>query len=48
VKAYIGRLMRKTGADNRIKLSMSKLGRSVLSQESAREEEAETGNIVTK
>jgi DNA-binding NarL/FixJ family response regulator len=36
VKAYVGRLMRKTGADNRIKLSMSTLGRSVLSQESAR------------
>ncbi len=30
VKAYVGRLMRKTGADNRIKLSMSALGRSVV------------------
>jgi DNA-binding NarL/FixJ family response regulator len=30
VKAYIGRLMRKTGADNRIKLSMSVLNRSYL------------------
>ncbi len=30
VKAYIGRLMRKTGADNRIKLSMSALSRSLL------------------
>ncbi len=30
VKAYVGRLMRKTGADNRIKLSMSALGRSLL------------------
>ncbi|HZP06872.1 MAG TPA: response regulator transcription factor [Terracidiphilus sp.] len=29
VKAYVGRLMRKTGADNRIKLSMSPLGRSL-------------------
>ena len=28
VKAYVGRLMRKSGADNRIKLSMSALGRS--------------------
>ena len=37
VKAYIGRLMRKTGADNRVKLSMSTLGRSVLSEQSARE-----------
>jgi len=30
VKAYIGRLMRKTGADNRIKLSMSALSRSLV------------------
>jgi DNA-binding NarL/FixJ family response regulator len=30
VKAYIGRLMRKTGSDNRIKLSMSALNRSLL------------------
>jgi DNA-binding NarL/FixJ family response regulator len=33
VKAYVGRLMRKTGADNRIKLSMSALSRSLLPQE---------------
>jgi DNA-binding NarL/FixJ family response regulator len=33
VKAYVGRLMRKTGADNRIKLSMSALGRSLLAQD---------------
>lgn len=33
VKAYVGRLMRKTGADNRIKLSMSALSRSLLSQD---------------
>lgn len=30
VKAYVGRLMRKAGVDNRIKLSMSALSRSVL------------------
>lgn len=30
VKAYVGRLMRKTGADNRVKLSMSALNRSML------------------
>lgn len=30
VKAYIGRLMRKTGADNRIKLSVTALNRSLL------------------
>lgn len=35
VKAYVGRLMRKTGADNRIKLSMSALSRSLLSPEPA-------------
>lgn len=29
VKAYVGRLMRKAGADNRIKLSLSALGRSL-------------------
>jgi DNA-binding NarL/FixJ family response regulator len=29
VKAYVGRLMRKSGADNRIKLSMSALSRSI-------------------
>jgi DNA-binding NarL/FixJ family response regulator len=34
VKAYVGRLMRKTGSDNRIKLSMSALNRSLLPQES--------------
>jgi len=33
VKAYIGRLMRKTGADNRVKLSMSALNRSLLNHE---------------
>jgi DNA-binding NarL/FixJ family response regulator len=32
VKAYVGRLMRKAGADNRIKLSMSALTQSLLSK----------------
>lgn len=36
VKAYIGRLMRKTGADNRVQLSMSALSRSLLSKKSSR------------
>jgi DNA-binding NarL/FixJ family response regulator len=36
VKAYIGRLMRKTGADNRVKLSMSALSRSILPTGSSR------------
>jgi DNA-binding NarL/FixJ family response regulator len=30
VKAYIGRLMRKTGSDNRVKLSMSAISRSLI------------------
>ncbi len=34
VKAYVGRLMKKTGADNRIKLSMSALNRPLLTRES--------------
>jgi DNA-binding NarL/FixJ family response regulator len=35
VKAYVGRLMRKTGADNRIKLSMSALSRALVPQDVA-------------
>jgi DNA-binding NarL/FixJ family response regulator len=48
VKAYVGRLMRKTGADNRIKLSMSALSRSLLPHDAARQkaeaDEASKGN----
>ena len=33
VKAYIARLMRKTGSDNRVKLSISALSRSFLAEE---------------
>jgi len=33
VKSYVGRLMRKTGADNRIKLSVSALSQSLLPQD---------------
>jgi len=33
VKAYVGRLLKKTGADNRVKLSMSALNRSLLTRE---------------
>jgi DNA-binding NarL/FixJ family response regulator len=40
VKAYVGRLMKKTGSGNRIKLSMSALGRSFREQE---QEEAGKG-----
>ncbi|MGB7263884.1 MAG: response regulator transcription factor [Terracidiphilus sp.] len=36
VKAYVGRLMRKTGVDNRVKLSMSALNRPLLQSDSAR------------
>jgi len=32
VKAYIGRLMRKTGADNRVKLSLSAVSRAMLAK----------------
>ena len=32
VKAYIGRLMRKTGSDNRVKLSVSPAGRAMLAK----------------
>lgn len=44
VKAYVGRLMRKTGADNRIKLSMSPLGRS-LREGAKRESDASPKDI---
>ncbi len=36
VKAYIGRLMRKTGSDNRVKLSISALSRSLVPPASRR------------
>jgi DNA-binding NarL/FixJ family response regulator len=35
VKAYVGRLLRKTGADNRIQLSMSAINRSLSTREAA-------------
>jgi len=38
VKAYVGRLMKKTGADNRIKLTMSALNRELLPHGSASSE----------
>jgi DNA-binding NarL/FixJ family response regulator len=38
VKAYIGRLMRKTGADNRVKLSVSALNRDLLRRTEIRPE----------
>jgi DNA-binding NarL/FixJ family response regulator len=41
VKAYVGRLMRKAGVDNRIKLSMSALSRSVMPHGHNRPESAE-------
>ena len=37
VKLYVTRLMHKAGADNRIKLTVSALGRSLLDEESAKE-----------
>jgi DNA-binding NarL/FixJ family response regulator len=49
VKAYIARLMRKTGADNRIKLSVSALNGSLLPQGTGRRDNsAELHGIVTK
>jgi DNA-binding NarL/FixJ family response regulator len=44
VKAYVGRLMRKTGADNRIKLSMSALNRSFTG---LKRDTGEPGKIIT-
>jgi DNA-binding NarL/FixJ family response regulator len=40
VKAYVGRLMKKTGSDNRIKLSMSALNRALVPDGSAADGEA--------
>jgi DNA-binding NarL/FixJ family response regulator len=48
VKAYVGRLMRKTGADNRIKLSMSALNRSLVPQELERRGAGETRKGITQ
>jgi DNA-binding NarL/FixJ family response regulator len=36
VKAYVGRLMRKTGVDNRVKLTLSAINRSMLPQDEVR------------
>jgi len=47
VKAYIGRLMRKTGADNRVKLSMSALNRSLLDKGQEKRTEGEPGKNAT-
>jgi len=41
VKAHVGRLMRKTGADNRIELSMHALNRSLISRPGDDDEAAE-------
>jgi DNA-binding NarL/FixJ family response regulator len=43
VKAYVGRLMRKAGANNRVKLSMSALGYSVKQRAAELEAEQEAG-----
>ncbi len=40
VRTYVGRLMRKTGADNRIKLSMSALRRSLLANDAGQRDAA--------
>jgi DNA-binding NarL/FixJ family response regulator len=48
VKAYVGRLMRKSGADNRIKLSMSALGRSFVPRGRDRRRGGETHESAAK
>jgi DNA-binding NarL/FixJ family response regulator len=49
VKAYVGRLLRKTGADNRIQLSMSALNRSLINKEAPSSGDREKGgSLVTK
>jgi DNA-binding NarL/FixJ family response regulator len=48
VKAYVGRLMRKTGADNRIQLSMSALGRSLVPRGQGRPGTGETHQSAAK
>jgi DNA-binding NarL/FixJ family response regulator len=47
VKAYVGRLMRKTGADNRVKLSVSALNRSMLAANAERSASREIAEKVT-
>lgn len=42
VKLYVGRLMRKTGADNRVQLSVSALNRALLPKDADQSDEAET------
>jgi DNA-binding NarL/FixJ family response regulator len=44
VKAYVGRLMKKTGSDNRIKLSMSALNRALLPPEGTDSNRQGNGN----
>ena len=49
VKAYVARLMRKTGADNRIKLSVSAVSRSLLAEASGKRHAAnQPRRIITK
>ena len=49
VKSYYCKLMRKTGADNRVKLSVSAFSRSLLSKESAKRRSAALSDIgITK
>jgi DNA-binding NarL/FixJ family response regulator len=46
VKAYIGRLMRKTGADNRVKLTISALSRSMLTEDTGWERSRDRSSAV--
>jgi DNA-binding NarL/FixJ family response regulator len=49
VKSYIAKLMRKTGADNRVKLSISALSRSLLDEAGERDRgDSASGHALTK
>ena len=48
VKAHVGRLMRKAGADNRIKLSMSALSLSLLPKDAEKRQRGDKPGSVTK
>jgi DNA-binding CsgD family transcriptional regulator len=49
VKSYIARLMRKTGADNRVKLSVSVISYTLLAEASSKRREIKTSDkVVTK
>lgn len=48
VKAYVGRLMRKTGVDNRIKLSMSPISLALFPEIAGRQGTRTDGNVTSR